>query len=313
VFAQIYDGTLTNAFQKIELTIRGDPYWLGQTNLERQILLQSNGPTHDAESLPDGSSGRPTAILYFRYPLQQGDDFKPILKDSVVFNGIYEINRTINTFAEGAFKQVLHGTRLPLLNMDRAFTTDPKAVGKGQSSRPMADGPSQPDGGNTPGTGGVTPAAPGSTPLTPNVIAMHDQLISKGYSENEAAGILGYARGESGPNLDTNAYNPAGGGQGAMGIPQWRGSRITGFQAANDGLSPRAPLANQVDYIDTELKTTESKAGAALHQTTTAAQAGSVMLTQYGRPKASEASSLAAQRAGFAESYAKQFAARRSS
>ena len=153
VFAQIYGDFVTGAFQEIDLTIRGDPYWLGQTNLQCRIVLSGNQQIHDSSDIPDWSTGKPAIFVYFRYPLQIGDDFKPVLKDNEVFNGLYEVVKVKHTFAEGAFKQVVHAIRMPRINIDRAYDADPAAVGNNdQGSSPNgSQATSTPSTGKTPG------------------------------------------------------------------------------------------------------------------------------------------------------------------
>jgi hypothetical protein len=129
---QVYDTSISG-FQRIQLSIRGDPYWLGQSNAERQIALDA-GKTYDKYNLPDWSSGNPLLFFYWRYPLQTGDDYKPLLTDSG-FNGIYECNEVTHTFADGAFKQVLTCTRAPLIDIDLAYAVDQTSESVQISSR----------------------------------------------------------------------------------------------------------------------------------------------------------------------------------
>ena len=51
----------------------------------------------------------------------------------------------------------------------------------------------------------------------------------KGFTDQQAAGIVGNLMTESYAQIDPNAYNPAGGGMGAYGIAQFRGSRLKGL------------------------------------------------------------------------------------
>ena len=306
IFSQIYECPIAKGFQSIDpLTIRGDPFWLGQTNLERAVKLRSGSGLFDPTAPPDYSTSKQVIYLYFKYPLQLGDDFTPKLTNSESFNGLYQIGRVKSIFSDGVFKQELRGQIMSLHDIDAAGTPTAAGGGGAGSSQQLA------------GAGGGGNSAPGaaastqSTPLTANVIAAHDQLIAQGYTEVQAAGILGYLRGESGPNLDINAFNPAGGGQGAQGIAQWRGDRITGFENDNSGQAPRgASLTSQVSYIQTELNTTESATGAALANAPDAYSAGATVLTMYGRPLPSDVPQLAAERGAFAQSYFQQFQAR---
>ena len=51
----------------------------------------------------------------------------------------------------------------------------------------------------------------------------------KGFTDAQAAGIVGNLMTESYAQIDPNAYNPAGGGMGAYGIAQFRGPRLKGL------------------------------------------------------------------------------------
>jgi hypothetical protein len=130
IVSQKYYG----AFMQIDITIRGDPYWLGQTNMERQVIFRNGGAAFDTNSLSDFSSGNPTFVLNLKYPVTIGDDFVPVLKDSAVFNGLYEVTRVKHTFSEGAFKQVLSANRLTQLDPSLAFMADTNTLNNDTSS-----------------------------------------------------------------------------------------------------------------------------------------------------------------------------------
>ena len=78
--------------------------------------------------------------------------------------------------------------------------------------------------------------------------ALMSNLITKhGLSVAEAAAVAANWQRESG--LNPGAANAAGGGQGALGAAQWRGSRIDAFRARY-GVSPdRATLDQQIDFM----------------------------------------------------------------
>ena len=61
--------------------------------------------------------------------------------------------------------------------------------------------------------------------ISPNVSSAFNYFTSQGYTPQQASGIVGNLMAESGSRLDPNAFNTAGGGNGAFGIAQWRGSR----------------------------------------------------------------------------------------
>lgn len=150
IVSQQYYG----AFMKIDISIRGDPYWLGQTNLERQVILRNGGSALDTNGLPDFSSGNPTFVLTIKFPIQIGDNFVPQLKDSATFNGLFEVVSVKHTFSEGIFKQTLTANRMTQIDPSLAFTADTNTINNDTSSPPVAQAsPSGPAG--TPATGSI--------------------------------------------------------------------------------------------------------------------------------------------------------------
>ena len=69
------------------------------------------------------------------------------------------------------------------------------------------------------------------TSLPANAQYVFNQAIAQGYTPAQAAGIVGNLQAESGQGINPYAYNPAGGGNGANGIAQWRSSRYSNLQA----------------------------------------------------------------------------------
>lgn len=134
---------------------------------------------------------------------------------------------------------------------------------------------------------------------------MHDYFTGKGYSETATAGLLAYVRGESG--FKSDAFNAAGGGQGAQGIGQWRGARIDNFRRMF-GHDPRyGSFEEQMAFMDWELRNTEKGTGDALAGVQTPEQSASVVLRQYGRPSAADLATGEGQRQGYAREYSTKF------
>jgi hypothetical protein len=81
--------------------------------------------------------------------------------------------------------------------------------------------------------------------------AVMGQLVSKyGLSVADAAAVTANLDAES--SLRPNAYNPAGGGQGARGIAQWRGDRIDAFRKRY-GMNPdAATIDQQIEFMMTD-------------------------------------------------------------
>lgn len=65
--------------------------------------------------------------------------------------------------------------------------------------------------------------------LPQNAIRAYKYFKGQGFTDAQAAGIVGNLMTESYAQIDPNAYNPAGGGMGAYGIAQFRGPRLKGL------------------------------------------------------------------------------------
>jgi hypothetical protein len=115
-----------------------------------------------------------------------------------------------------------------------------------------------------------------------------DYLVKKGMTPAQAAGVVGNLIQES--TLNSGAYNKA---EGAYGLAQWRGSRLSDLQsfAASQGKSIE-DVNTQLDFIMHELKGKESKAGQMLFASKTADEAAYNFGKYYERPKTVEQSRL---------------------
>jgi hypothetical protein len=115
-----------------------------------------------------------------------------------------------------------------------------------------------------------------------------DYLVKKGMTPAQAAGVVGNLIQES--TLNSGAYNKS---EGAYGLAQWRGSRLSDLQsfAASQGKSID-DVNTQLDFIMHELKGKESKAGQMLFASKTADEAAFNFGKYYERPKTVEQSRL---------------------
>lgn len=75
--------------------------------------------------------------------------------------------------------------------------------------------------------------------LPQNAIRAYRFLTDKGLSGQQAAGIVGNLMAESYNEIRPDAFNPEGGGQGAYGIAQWRGSRLDALNKFAEANKPR--------------------------------------------------------------------------
>lgn len=106
---------------------------------------------------------------------------------------------------------------------------------------------------------------------------------SQGWSKEQSAGIVGNLLAESA--LDPKAFNPAGGGQGAKGVAQWRGPRLKDFEAFAGKAIEASTLDDQLKFVHHEMtEGKERRAGDLLKAAKTAAEAADVVVRHYERP-----------------------------
>lgn len=127
---------------------------------------------------------------------------------------------------------------------------------------------------------------------TENAKKAFEYFKSQGWSPEQAAGIVGTMQMESGANLDPNAYNEAGGGNGAWGIAQWRADRQVGekpMKALGVRTLRGTSFEQQLQYVQWELNNSEKGAGDALKKASTVDEAVRIFLERYERAAGHEA------------------------
>jgi len=151
----------------------------------------------------------------------------------------------------------------------------------------------------------ATPAKPTRGTAASRQQEFMNELIARGWTKEQAAGLAGNARAES--DWDTKARNAENGGEGAHGLMQWRGDRLAHFRKVIGKNPWDASVAEQAQFVDWELRNTERGAGKRLAATTNAAEAGAVISKYYERH--AEGDKEHAKRAGFAQAAAAQYQA----
>lgn len=111
VFTNILDQTYNNSekeLNRIVFSIRGDPYWIGNTSMDDvQLNGQMNSYTHANYLLSDNYT-----MIVFRYPFGTNNDGSLQFKgDDSIFNGIYTVTNVVNEFSNGVFTQSLTAIR----------------------------------------------------------------------------------------------------------------------------------------------------------------------------------------------------------
>jgi len=105
-----------------------------------------------------------------------------------------------------------------------------------------------------------------------------DFFQSRGWTKEQSAGIVGNLVVES--NLKTNALGDNGM---AYGIAQWHPDRQERFKQVYGKDIRESSFKEQLEYVDWELNNSESKAGNALRQASTAPQAAEIVDRMYER------------------------------
>lgn len=103
---------------------------------------------------------------------------------------------------------------------------------------------------------------------------------SKGWSKEQAAGIVGNLQAESGKNLRTDARGDNGQ---AYGIAQWHPDRQARFQQVMGVPIRQSTFQQQLQFVDWELKNSEKQAGNILKSAQSAEQAASLLDKYYER------------------------------
>ena len=124
-------------------------------------------------------------------------------------------------------------------------------------------------------------------------------LRELGWTNNQAAGLVGNFQQESGVNLNPSIVSPDGT---SYGIAQWTAPRQDIFKQTYGKPIQGTSLKEQLNFVNYELNNNEKAAGDALRATTTASEAALVVSNKYERPAASAANN--AQRVAYANNVA---------
>lgn len=104
--------------------------------------------------------------------------------------------------------------------------------------------------------------------------------VDKGYTPEQASGIVGNLRRES--NFNTSIVGTAD-DKGSQGVAQWHSGRLDKLKSMYG--DKWTDLGSQLEFIDWELNNTEKSAGKALKNAKTVWEAGQVFSDVYERPK----------------------------
>jgi hypothetical protein len=116
---------------------------------------------------------------------------------------------------------------------------------------------------------------------TANAMTAVKFFIGKGWTPEQAAGIVGNLQQESGANLNPKIVGKERDGSKAYGIAQWRLERVTKFKEQYGKDLTSATLEEQLEYVHWELTNKYANAGAMLKRAKTAQEAAAVVDAAY--------------------------------
>lgn len=157
-------------------------------------------------------------------------------------------------------------------------------------------------GGRYPQLGAGT-AAPASAEQMRRAQEAQNYFVGKGWTPQQAAGIVANLHQESGFNAGAVGDNQA-----AYGIAQWHGDRREALAKLTGKSIVGSSFQDQLEAVHLELtRGQEQTAGRALRKAGTASEAGAIVSRLYERPAARDAE--AANRGASAENFMRRFAA----
>lgn len=98
-----------DVFAEIDLEIRGDPYWMGQSNLRENAIAQSFGQDQGDPTRANYISNDHMLVLVFRSGenYNESTGLMEFNTTSTFFNGGYSVYEVTNSFKNGSFTQSL--------------------------------------------------------------------------------------------------------------------------------------------------------------------------------------------------------------
>jgi hypothetical protein len=135
---------VTSRFMQVDMTIRGDPFWIGQGTYEDAIDHSKTGAsmTSIRVQLAYNMMGQQCFLFRFKYPVDTEESGGIVLKDNETVTGIYKVTTVTNTLSSGGqFTQELHGVRLPLFDVFKSILASGQHRRQregGQTNRPRS-------------------------------------------------------------------------------------------------------------------------------------------------------------------------------
>ncbi len=107
----------TSDLMDIEITVRGDPYWLGKPNSFYRSLVNGN----TVGELCDYELGGPMFFLNMHLPIDEDSSGRRRPRNDYRVSGLYRVLNVTSTFESGRFIMVLRAKRDPLTNVPQVL------------------------------------------------------------------------------------------------------------------------------------------------------------------------------------------------
>lgn len=242
---------------------------------------ESGGPSAGGSAVPHFQGGGIVGMLHhgemvLPKPISDGlqafyggggdsvfDDLNRWLEGDTSFTPVMDFVETVYTKLTDTFEEAL---RRVWPDADKTAAATAASTGAGPGPGPG-------------GGGGVVPTLQGDQRQQQAM----DYFVSQGWSKEQAAGIVANLSTETGGTFDPNSKGDSGL---AFGVGQWHPGRQANFAKVFGHPIQQSTYAEQLAFVDWELRNTEKAAGDRLRQQTTAAGAGGSVSQYYERPLA---------------------------
>lgn len=308
---------MADILQKLTSTINSGMTNIGRQNDQfKQAASQQNSSISsfmkDIGRFFTRQTGQQTALNNTLSEISQGtnlnsqkiDQSNVLLKDSVTILG--QLLGEMKHMTEGMFKlvditqngagfgQAQTGTTNGMLSNIMRFLGMGAAVGMtgfaaseilgpgngAQNLSTLLSGGNNYGGGATSSGGGYNGAAASGVGSSENASKALDFFQSKGWTKEQAAGIVGNLQAESSKDLNPSSV---GDGGKAYGIAQWHPDRQSNFERTYGKSIKQASFEEQLQFIQWELENTEKAAALKLKQAKDAAEAAIIIDQLYER------------------------------
>ena len=110
ILGNMFDASFFNV---IDLEIRGDPYWLGQSNIRQNLIASSFGKGNNDERFANYQVCDHMFVLVFRSGenYNESTGLMEFAETSDFFNGVYGVLKVKSTFRNGSFTQSLNAAK----------------------------------------------------------------------------------------------------------------------------------------------------------------------------------------------------------